>query len=86
MSLGFGSGHPLLIFPWDSLALLVPEAVAELLPRKLSAGGLKGEECHQAKARDRSIHMDRRGVSMFFLVRKVVLERTYFHFLVSWLT
>lgn len=30
--------------------------------------------------------MDRGGVTMFFLVRKVVLERAYFGFLVSWLT
>lgn len=59
MSLGFGFGHSLLILLWDSLALLVPEAVAELLPRKLAAGGLEGEERHQAKARDRGIHMDR---------------------------
>lgn len=45
--------------PWDSLAFLVPKAVAELLPRKLAAGGPEGEESHQAKVRNRGIHMER---------------------------
>lgn len=81
-----GSGHPQLISLWRSPALPLPEAAAELLPRKLAAAGLQREESHQAKARNRGICVDRGRVSTSFLVRKVMLERAYFCFLVSSLT
>lgn len=76
-----GFGHPHLVF---TPALLLPEAVTESLPRTLAAAGLQREESCQAKARNRGICVDREGVSMSFLVRK--LERAYFCFPVSWLT
>lgn len=81
-----GSSHPQLIFLCYSPAVPLPEAMAELLPRKLVAAGHQPEESHQVKARNRGISVDREGVSMSFLVRKVVLERAYFCFLVFWLT